>query len=180
MTSRRLPSERDVSVLLGGEPDSVEAAHLRVETILERALNYRQCVVVLHDSLGLPDEVIASVAGVHTGTVRRWRSSDPDVGEPRAAQEEAIERLRRIVLVLVQSRTFLDLRGIGVWLRAGARAFEWRAPYEVMPSENGYELVLEEAQRFVMPGAGILPAGFGPPRPRLSSDSARARPSPDA
>lgn len=147
-------------------PGGLEDTHARVEVILERALNYRQCVWVLHHELAVPDEVIAHVAGVHPGTVRRWRSkSNDDIGEPRWAQASAIERLRVIALVLVKSRTFLDLRGIGVWLRGGAQALEWRAPYEVLAeSQHGYEMVLAEAVRFSSPGAGAPAAGFGPPR----------------
>lgn len=141
--------------------------HARAERILERALNYRQCVRELHETLGVPDDVIAVVAGVHPGTVRRWRSIE-EVGEPRQSQEDAIEGLRTIALVLIQSETFLDLKGIGVWFRGRCRRFGWKPPYEVLSEENGYQQVLEEAERFVRPGAGmIVAAGFGPPRREL-------------
>lgn len=153
----------------------------RVQVVLERAMNYRQCVRALHDSLDVPDEVIAHVAGVVPGSVRRWRSTDPNVGEPRLAQAQAIERVRRIALILVASKTFYDLRGVGVWLQAGVRSLKWRAPYEVLVEEpNGYELVMAEAERFIRPGAGVASAslekasdqntvaGFGPPRPELA------------
>lgn len=149
----------------------------RAQIVLERALNYRQCVRELHEVLNVPDEVIADVAGVHPGTVRRWRSVD-DVGEPRPAQEEGIEQLRTIALVLLQSGTFVDVHGIGVWFRGRSGAFDWRRRYEVLvEEENGLKLLLEEAQRFVGPGAGLVAsglsnepaqaAGYGPPRREL-------------
>lgn len=153
----------DVREILAPAAPGDEAA--RAEMILERALNYRQWVRELHETLGVPDEVVAFVAEVHPGTVRRWRSIE-DVGEPRPAQEDAIESLRTIALVLLHSGTFLDLRGIGVWLRGHCRQFDWKPPYEVLAGDNGYQLVLEEAVRFIGPGAGLA-AGFGPPRREL-------------
>jgi hypothetical protein len=147
-----LVTEQDVRGVLAKAPDR-KAEIERVLTILERALNYRQCVRVLHESLDVP------------GSVRRWRSSDPDVGEPRLAQAQAIERLRRIALVLVQSRTFFDLRGVGVWLQTGLRNLEWKAPYELLASPDGFHAAVHEAELFVQPGAGAAAAGFGPPSP---------------
>lgn len=146
-------------------PRDREAAYERTLAILERSLNYRQCVRVLHDTLDVPDEVIASVAGVVPGSVRRWRSADPDVGEPRLAQAQAIERLRRIALVLVLSETFYDLRGVGVWLQSGLHGLQWKAPYEILADPDGFDMILREAELFVRPGAGSASAGFGPPRP---------------
>jgi hypothetical protein len=127
-----------------------------VQTRLERALNYREWVRILHGSLDVSDDVIAEVAGVVSGSVRRWRSHDPDVGEPRPAQAQAIERLRRIALVLVASGTFHDLRGVGVWLQTGQKRLDWKSPVEVLAEDlpDGFERVLREAQRFVEPGAG--------------------------
>ena len=156
------PSEHDVRDVLAPAPDRMEDLE-RVSRILERALNYRMCVQVLHEDLDVPDEVIAEVARVHVGTVRRWRSFDPDVGEPRQAQAQAIERLRTIALVLASSGTFYDIRGVGVWLRSGREELDWRAPFDVLAAdgEMGYRSVLEAANRFVRPGEP--PAGFGPP-----------------
>lgn len=136
-----------------------------VQTRLERALNYREWVRVLHDRLDVSDDVIAEVAGVVSGSVRRWRSNDPDVGEPRQAQAQAIERLRRIALVLVASGTFHDLRGVGVWLQTGQKSLDWNSPAEVLAEDlsGGFERVLREAERFVDPNAGA--AGFGATRP---------------
>jgi hypothetical protein len=132
-----------------------------VERRLERALNYREWVRILHDSLDVPDEVIADVAGVVSGSVRRWRSHDPDVGEPRQAQAQAIERLRRIALVLVASGTFHDLRGVGVWLQSGQKGLDWKSPVEVLAENlsDGAERVLREAECFVRPGAGAAADG---------------------
>ena len=145
--------------------DDPDRARQRVEVILERALNYRHCVRELHESLDVPDDVIAEVAGVEPRTVRRWRSSDTKVREPRGSQARAIERLRRIALVLIASGTFFDLRGIGVWLQGGRESLGWRAPYELLASDSkdGFDIVLREAERFVKPGLGAA-AGFGPPR----------------
>ena len=184
--------ERGVLDLLA-EPSDREAARLRAEMILERSLNYRQWVRLLHETLDVPDEVLARVAKVVPGSVRRWRSSDSEVGEPRLAQAQAIERLRSIALVLVQSGTFYDLRGVGVWLQTGRKELAWRAPYEILADDpQGFAKVLEQAEMFVGPGAGsvsqpathqhssvgsrddhvrtrrVLPAGFGPPRAELS------------
>jgi hypothetical protein len=152
--------ERDVEEVRGG-PRDPEA----VQKSLERALNYREWVRVLHDSLDVSDEVIAEVAGVVGGSVRRWRSNDPDVGEPRQAQAQAIERLRRIALVLVASGTFHDLRGVGVWLQTGQRNLDWKSPADILSEDlsGGFERVLREAEIFVRPGAGA--AGFGGTRP---------------
>ncbi len=173
-------TQQDVARVLSG-PRNAD----RVQTILERALNYRQCVRTLHEDLDVPDEVVAKVAGVHPGSVRRWRSNDPAVGEPRQAQAQRIEWLRRIALVLVASGSLWDLKGIGVWLQAGRQAFRWRAPFEVLASdEDGFEQVLHEAEQFVGPGAGGAgapvppskakhlprPAGFGPPRADLADE----------
>lgn len=163
-------TEQDVQAVLA-EPSDREAALERVRRILERALNYRHCVQTLHDSLDVPDEVVAHVAGVVVGSVRRWRSNDPGVGEPRLVQAQAIERLRRIALVLVSSGTFYDLRGVGVWLQTGLETLGWRAPYEILAEAHGFAAVLEEAKRFVRPGAGS--AAFGPPRPELMSTRTR-------
>lgn len=148
------------------EPAVVPDAYREyVATRLERALNYREWVRILHEDLDVSDDVIAGVAGVVSGSVRRWRSNDPDVGEPRQAQAQAIERLRRIALVLVASGTFHDLRGVGVWLQTGQKKLEWRSPAEVLAEDlsDGFERVLREAERFVEPGAGA--AGFGGTRP---------------
>jgi hypothetical protein len=153
------------------------AADQRARIVLERALNHRQCVRELHDALDVPDEIIAAVAGVHPGTVRRWRSTD-EVGDPRPAQEEGIEQLRTIALVLLESGTFLDVRGVGVWLRGWSGTFGWRPRYEALVSEpDGYKMLLDEAKQFVGPGAGIAAAGlgtesaaaagYGPPRREL-------------
>jgi hypothetical protein len=135
--------------------------HADVQMSLERALNYREWVRILHESLDVSDDLIAEVAGVVSGSVRRWRSNDPDVGEPRQAQAQAIERLRRIALVLVTSGTFHDLGGVGVWLQTGQKRLDWKSPAEVLAEDlsDGFERVLREAQRFVEPGAGA--AGFG-------------------
>ena len=188
--------ERGVEYLLA-QPSDREAARLRTEMILERSLNYRQWVRLLHETLDVPDEVLARVAKVVPGSVRRWRSSDSEVGEPRLAQAQAIERLRSIALVLVQSGTFYDLKGVGVWLQTGRREFAWRAPYEILAEDpKGFAKVLEQAEMFVGPGAGsvsqpalhptgtaaihgdhlamlrVLPAGFGPPRAEVSCKQA--------
>ena len=155
-----MATEEEIQGLLAKPRDRDEALE-RVQVILERALNYRQCVRVLHERLDVPDEVVAHIAGVVPGSVRRWRSSDPEVAEPRLAQAQAIERLRRIALVLVRSGTFYDLRGVGVWLQTGREHLKWKAPYEILADPDGFERVLREAEEFVMPGAGS--AGFGPP-----------------
>lgn len=164
-------TERDVRGVLavtgGGDEE-----RQRVQTILERALNYRQCVCVLHDILGVEDEVIAHVARVVPASVRRWRSSTRDVAEPRLAQSRGIEQLRSIALVFVQSGTFYDMRGVGVWLQTGRQNLGWKAPYEILAeSDTGFAQTLHEAEMFVMPGAGsgcaAAVAGFGPPRPDL-------------
>lgn len=165
--------EQDVQGVLEAAIDRETARH-RAETILERALNYRQTVRVLHETLDVPDEVVAHVAGVVVGSVRRWRSNDPDVGEPRLAQAQGIERLRRIALVLVASGTFYDLGGVGVWLQAGQSSLGWAAPYEVLAEEDGFAVVLREAEQFVRPGAGSCSAaGYGPVVPRPTSKTAR-------
>jgi len=132
------------------------------QVLLERALNYRQYVRILHERLNVPDQVIATVANVHPGTVRRWRSASPELGEPRHAQAKAIEKLRRIALVLIASGTFVDLEGVGVWLRAGCEGLGWQAPYEVLANdpENGFEMALWEAEHFVRPGAGAAHIDF--------------------
>jgi hypothetical protein len=165
-------SEQDIRGVLAKPRDREEALE-RVQTILERALNHRQCVRVLHDDLDVPDDVIASVAGVVAGSVRRWRSTDPGVAEPRLAQAQAIERLRRIVLVLLRSGTFFDLRGVGVWLQTGREHLHWMAPYEILSEPDGFSRVLREAELFVRPGAGSVatPAGYGPPTPALEPSS---------
>lgn len=142
----------------------------RIQIILERALNYRQCVCVLHESLAVPDEVIAHVTHVVPASVRRWRSSAPDVAEPRVAQSRGIEYLRTIALVFIQSGTFYDMRGVGVWLQTGRQSLGWKAPYEVLAEpDGGFARILHEAEMFVRPGAGsgCEVAGFGPPRPDL-------------
>lgn len=167
--------EQDVQVVLEAASDR-ETARQRVETILERALNYRQMVRVLHDSLDVPDEVVAHVAGVVTGSVRRWRSNDPDVGEPRLAQAQGIERMRRIALVLVASGTFYDLHGVGVWLQTGRRSLKWGAPYELLAEADGFARILQEAEQFVRPGAGSASAaGYGPVVPAHTKKLARTR-----
>ena len=124
--------------------------------VLDRAMNYRLYVRIMHENLNLSDDVIARVAGVQPKTVRRWRSEDPDVAEPRAAQAEAIERLRATALVLVNSGTFLDLAGIGVWFRGLRAELGWKAPCDVLAagSETAFRKVLREAQRFVNPAEG--------------------------
>jgi hypothetical protein len=158
--------------------DALRDDQIRVQLLLERALNYRNWVRVLHDELDIPDEVLAEIAGVHPGSVRRWRSTDPDVGEPRSTQALAIEWTRRIALVLVSSGVFLELDGVGVWMQAGRKAFDWRSPAELLAEgSEGFNKVLDEAEKFVGPGLGLTSAsipgvdsealaaaGFGPPR----------------
>ena len=155
--------ERHVSDVLQAPPDREV-----VQTLLERALDYREWVRVLHDALDVPDDVIAELAGVVPPSVRRWRSGDPDVGEPRPAQAQAIERLRRIALVLIASGTFYDLRGVGVWLQTGQRNLDWKSPVEVLAEgePGALERVLREAELFVRPGAGA--AGYGRARRNLA------------
>jgi hypothetical protein len=169
---RHMVTEQDVRGVLA-KPRDREAALERVQTILERALNHRQCVRVLHDDLDVPDEIIAAIAGVVAGSVRRWRSSDPEVAEPRLTQAQAIERLRTIVLVLVRSGTFFDLRGVGVWLQTRREHLKWKAPYEILTDPDGFDRVLREAELFVRPGVGsaATPAAFGPPTPAVGPAS---------
>lgn len=160
-------SEDDLRELLAIASDP-ELARARAEMILDRALNYRQCVRFLHDSLGVPDDVMAAVTGVQPDQVREWRSPDADTEEPRSAEEQAIERLRTISLLLITSGTFIDLRGVGVWLRSRREPFGWRAPFEVLAEDaDGFAKVIAEAEKFVRPGAGLSVAGFGPPRRTL-------------
>lgn len=162
-----MATEEQVREALSAPRDAAQ-----VKALLERALNYRQCVRVCHESLDVPDEIIATIAQVHPGSVRRWRSTDPEAGEPRQSQAQAIEWLRRIALVLVASGTFYDLNGVGVWLQAGREGLRWRAPYEVLAEgQEGFEAVLREAEEFVSPGAGLATAaaGFGPPSPATAA-----------
>src|SRR4051812_5850742 len=99
-------SDEDIQAIWDADHDATW-----VKMILDRALNYRSWVRVLREDLDVPDEVIARVAGVHPGSVRRWRSFDPDVGDPRPDQAQAIELLRRIALFFVESGVFWDLKG---------------------------------------------------------------------
>jgi hypothetical protein len=167
-----MSTKRDVLRFRGQERT---AAVVRTE--LERGLNWRWYVKVLHDDLGVPDEVIAGVAGVHPGSARRWRSTDQTIGDPRPAQARAIEQLRAIALILLESGTFYDLKGIGVWLQARQTGLGWKTPYEVLAvgarnqeraeeTTNGeapvgadgsdaFERVLQAAQAFIDPGAGL-------------------------
>ena len=101
----------------GNDP---ERARERIRAVLERALNHHQYVRVLHADLGVEDEVIAAVAHVHVRTVRRWRSNQA-VGQLRGAQADAVDCLRTLALILIDSGTFMDPRGVGVWLKGAER-----------------------------------------------------------
>jgi len=163
-----------------------DAQHIQL--MLERALNPRQVVLLLVGDLGFTDEAIAKMTGVHEGSVRRWRSKDPEVGDPRPPQAKAIERIRAIAWHFVQSQAIVDLRGVGAWfsqINPGlGDGIAMEAPADRPMDEERFELLMRLAKEFTMPGAGMAvqggaqpssevkggaqiagtaPAGYGPP-----------------
>ena len=131
----------------------------------ERSLNSRYVVRVLTEELGFSDEAIGRMASVHEGSVRRWRSKDADVGDPRPPQAKAIERIRAIALHFVAFEALKDLKGIGAWLEQINPGLEGEggpeAPADAAMTPERYKKVMQLAQQFTKPGAGM--AAYGPP-----------------
>ena len=121
--------------------------------------------MLLTEDLGFGDDAIARMTDVHAGSVRRWRSKDPNAGEPRPSQAKAIERIRAIALHFVKSGALEDPRGIGVWfeqLNPGLDGEDgMEAPADRPLDEERFAKVMQLARQFTMPGAGM--AAFGPP-----------------
>jgi hypothetical protein len=136
-----------------------------IQDALERSLNSRRIVALLTEKLGFSDEAVASMTSVHEGSVRRWRSKDPDVGDPRPPQAKAIERIRAIALHFVEYEALRDLRGVGAWFEQINPGLDdgvgMEAPADAFMDAERFEAVMALARRFTMPGAGM--AAYGPP-----------------
>jgi hypothetical protein len=172
----------DLARILKGPRDSEH-----IQLWLERALNPRHVVYILVEDLGFSDEAIAKMSGVHAGSVRRWRSKDPNVGDPRPPQAKAIERVRAIAFHFLKSEAIVDLKGVGAWFQQINPGLEEgsEAPADGPMTAERFEVVMRLAREFTRPGAGmaahtgtrkakqseassaqptaIPPAGFGPP-----------------
>ena len=72
----------------------------------------------LRDIIRLHDAEIAHVTGVHEGSVRRWCSNDPDVGEPRPEGEKKLKRLAAVIYYMLDHLVVDDPQRVGYFLRA--------------------------------------------------------------
>jgi len=178
-----MATREDIARVLQGPRDSEH-----IQLWLERALNPRHVVYIFVEDLGFSDEAIATMTGVHAGSVRRWRSKDPNVGDPRPPQAKAIERIRAIASHFLRSEAIVDLKGVGAWFQQinPGLAGGSEAPADGVMTAERFEAVMRLAREFTKPGAGMVahsgrspkkrgressstgpvavsPAGFGPP-----------------
>ncbi len=93
----------------------------------------------LTEVIGLTDEEVASATGVVAGSVRRWRSSDPNVGEPRASQNEPMRHIAAVADFVMASCEVEPPNRFGHFLRTprlDPETFEPRTPLEDIIAGN--------------------------------------------